>query len=180
MINEQVNEQFLKQFPKYNILRNPKPFLTILEFIKSSENDKTTITMDKVAKYMNDNDKGVICSRPTTLKYLSSLLAEGILLEKNRRNKYFHDLVIDENYDFLGLLEEIFLYQVERLNELLQPFQILVKDKKIVISHDMDRGHGEISHLSELSLSVSIIDEMKKGIQQTAKTAKTTKIRRKV
>jgi hypothetical protein len=65
-------------------LRNPKPFLTILEFIKSSENDKTTITMDKVAKYMNNNDKAVICSRPTTLKYLCSLLKEGILLEKNR------------------------------------------------------------------------------------------------
>jgi hypothetical protein len=70
------------------------------------------------------------------------------------------------------------LYQVESLNELLQPFQILIKDKKIMITHDMNRKPGGLRELSELLLSISIIDKMKKGIQHTTATA--TKTRRKV
>jgi hypothetical protein len=98
-MNKQVSEQTkikikTKQlYPKFELLRDPRT-LTILEFIKSNENDKTGwgVTMEKVAKDMNERG---ICSRPTTLNLVFSLLREGILLEKKRRNKYFHDLVVN-------------------------------------------------------------------------------------
>jgi hypothetical protein len=139
---------------KIPLLRNTR-VLTILEFIKSNEND-TGVTMDKVAKYMNEQG---ICSRPTTLNLLFLLLQEGILLEKKRRNTYFHDLVVNKNYHFEALLAEIFKGHVEEIKESLKPFETLIKDKKIKINYKMDE--------KELSLSISILqpyqkDEMKR------------------
>ena len=105
--------------------------------------------MDKVGKYMNE--KG-ICSRPTTRLILFSLLEEGILIEKERRNTYFHDLVIDEDYSFEGLLTEVFLDRVEDLKESLRPFNILIPDKKILTNHAVTKN------AKETLLTISIVN----------------------
>lgn len=137
---------------KLALARDPRA-LTIIEFIKSKQTATTGVTMDQVAKHMNE--KG-LCSRPTTRMLLFSLLREKILKEKERRNKYFHDLVIDEGYDFEGLLEEVFLSHAENIKESIKPFENLMKDKKVITNHQVNKNpkHG----LNELLLGVFVIN----------------------
>jgi len=116
--------------------------IAILDFIKEKEieGDQVRITKDKVAKYMNE--KG-ICSRPTTLNLLTFFLEEGILLEKQRRNKYAHNLVVNKDFDYQGLFEELILYYFNYMEESLKPFESLIKNKKIKYKIDK-KSKGEL------------------------------------
>jgi len=68
--------------------------ITILLFIKEKENDRKGISKDRVAKYMHERG---ICSRPTTLKLIDSLLQAGILLDLGgRRNA--NDLIVNKDF----------------------------------------------------------------------------------
>jgi len=101
--------------------------ITILLFIKEKENDRKGISKDRVAKYMHERG---ICSRPTTLKLIDSLLQAGILLDLGgRRNA--NDLIVNKDFDFEGLMDKSFMDHVKMIEKSLEPFKTLI-DKGVI------------------------------------------------
>jgi len=102
--------------------------ITILSFIKEKENDRMEISKDSVARYMNEKK---ICSRPTTLKLIDSLLQAGILLDRGRGRKNSNDLVVNKDFPYDKLMQESFTHHVKELQKQMEPFKGLI-DKGII------------------------------------------------
>jgi hypothetical protein len=102
--------------------------ITILAFIKENENEKIGLSKDSVAKAMNE--KGV-CSRPTTLKIIDSLLQAGILSDKGRGARNSSDIVVSKGYDFEGLMRQSFEHHIHEIQKSIKPFESLI-DKAIL------------------------------------------------
>jgi hypothetical protein len=102
--------------------------LIILAYIKQNESDEVGITKDSVAKYMHD--KG-FCSRPTTLRLIDSLFAEGFLVDRRTRKNVFHDLVVHKDLDFDDLVKKSLLQHVKEVEKELKPFESLTRHKRI-------------------------------------------------
>jgi hypothetical protein len=104
--------------------------ITILAFIKDRQNERMEISKDTVAKYMNEKE---ICSRPTTLKLIDSLLQADILLDRGRGRRNSSDLVVNETFPFEELMQESFDNYIKRAEKGLEPFATLIK--KNIIKH---------------------------------------------
>ena len=102
--------------------------ITILSFIKEKENDRVEISKDSVARYMNEKK---ICSRPTTLKLIDSLLQAEILLDRGRGRKNSSDLVVNRDFPYEELMQESFMDHYKELQKSLKPFKSLI-DRGII------------------------------------------------
>jgi hypothetical protein len=101
--------------------------ITILAFIKENEKERIGLSKDGVAKAMHDKD---ICSRPTTIKIIDSLLQAEILLDQGRGTKNASDLVVNKNFPYEKLMQQSFAEYVKRLKKDIEPFKSLIdKDK---------------------------------------------------
>jgi hypothetical protein len=76
------------------------------------------------------NEKGV-CSRPTTLKIIDSLLQAGILSDKGRGARNSSDIVVSKGYDFEGLMRQSFEHHIQEIQKSIKPFEGLI-DKAIL------------------------------------------------
>lgn len=112
----------------YERLVENMTIITILAFIKENENDKIGLSKDRVAKAMNEKD---VCSRPTTLKIIDSLLQAGVLLDKGRGVRNSSDIVVSKDFPFEGLMRESFIEHVKKLEKSNEPFKNLI-DKGIL------------------------------------------------
>jgi hypothetical protein len=129
----------------YERLVENMTIITILAYIKENEKERIGLSKDSVAKAMNE--KGV-CSRPTTLKIIDSLLDQEILLDQGRGVRNSSDLVISKDFDFEGLMKESFKKHVEKLEKEIKPFGSLI-DKGI-----LDYKVGQVKGKTKIQLDV--------------------------
>jgi hypothetical protein len=113
--------------------------VTILSFIKEKENDRMEISKDTVAKYMSDKE---ICSRPTTLKLIDSLLQAEILLDRGRGRRNSSDLVVNNDFDYEGLMKDSFDNYIKQVKKSIEPYSPLIK--KGVIKLDKMRKDPKV------------------------------------
>ena len=106
-----------------------RQLLPLLMFIKEHENDEKGISRERVVKYMHGKD---LSSRITTLNMINALLQEEILIDENTKN-YESNLKINPGFDFYGLLLDAIKYQLQDLKKALEPFEDLIKDKKVKV-----------------------------------------------
>lgn len=104
----------------YDRLIKDMQAISIVAFIKENENDRGGLSKERVAKVMHE--KG-ICSRPTTLKIIDSLLDQGILLEQGRGFRNSSDLVVSKEFPFKKMMNESFAKHVEKLKKSFDPFK---------------------------------------------------------
>ena len=109
-------------------------FSTLLTFIKEHENDKESVSRQKVAHYMN---KQGLSSRVTTLNMINALLQEGILLDEKTKN-YESKLKVHPLFDFHGLLVEALRLQYYGMDKILDGLRPLLKNKKIKMEFKLD------------------------------------------
>jgi hypothetical protein len=102
--------------------------ITILSFIKEEEREREEVSKDRVAKYMNEKR---ICSRPTTLKIIDSLLQAEILLDRGRGKRNSSDLVVNKDFPYDKLMQESFTHHVKEREKQMEPFKGLI-DKGII------------------------------------------------
>lgn len=115
--------------------------LTILAFIKENENDRGGLSKERVAKVMHE--KG-ICSRPTTLKIIDSLLDQEILLEQGRGFRNSSDLVVSKDFPFKELMKESFAKHYEKLEKSIDPFKPYIHDGTITYNVKKDKGKTKV------------------------------------
>jgi hypothetical protein len=122
----------------YERLVKNMTIITILAFIKENENDRIGLSKDSVAKAMNERD---VCSRPTTLKIIDSLLQAGILLDKGRGVRNSSDIVVNKDFDFEGLMRQSFKDHYEKLKKDIDPFRSLIYEG--MLNYKVDRSKGK-------------------------------------
>lgn len=125
----------------YDRLVKDMQAITILAFIKENENDRGGLSKERVAKVMRE--KG-ICSRPTTLKIIDSLLDQEILLEQGRGFRNSSDLVVSKDFHFKELMKESFAKHYEKLEKSIDPFKPYILDGTIDYNVKKEKGKTKV------------------------------------
>ena len=76
--------------------------IAILQYVKDNERG---MSKDRVAREMHERN---ICSRPTTLKIIDSLIQAEILKNRGGTRKKTNDLVVNEAFQFEEIMQESF------------------------------------------------------------------------
>jgi hypothetical protein len=98
-----------------------------LSFIKEKENDRMETSKEIVAKFMNEKE---ICSRPTTLKIIDSLLQADILKDRGgRRNS--SDLIVNKEFKYEEFMDTSFKERLKELQKSISPFKDLIENGTI-------------------------------------------------
>ena len=115
--------------------------IAILTFIKEHETDKIGISKDMVAKFMNERD---ICSRPTTLKIIDSLMQAGLLLDQGRKRKNSSDLVVSKDFNFKKLMQSSVGQYLNKLEESIKPLKYLIDEDILTDKVTKTKGKTQI------------------------------------
>lgn len=111
--------------------------ITILAFIKENEDDRRGVSKDGVAREMHEKQ---ICSRPTTIKIIDSLLLQGILVEGGRGTRNASDLVVSKDFDFEGLMKDSFQRHYEKLIKSIDPFKPYIRNGTLNYNIKKEKG----------------------------------------
>jgi len=125
----------------YNKLIENVAAITILAFIKENKDDRRGVSKDGVARVMHEKE---ICSRPTTIKIIDSLLQQGILVEGGRGTRNASDLVVSKDFDFEGLMKDSFQRHYEKLMKSIDPFKPYIHNGTIDYNVKRERGKPKI------------------------------------
>jgi len=102
--------------------------IAILQYVKDNERG---MSKDRVAREMHERN---ICSRPTTLKIIDSLIQAEILKNRGGTRKKTNDLVVNEAFQFEEIMQESFDNYIKQAEKSLEPFATLIK-KNIIKQH---------------------------------------------
>jgi hypothetical protein len=117
-----------------------RQLIPLLGFVKDNENDEKGISREKVVKYMLKEN---LSSRITTLNMINALLQEEILID-DKTKSYESNLKVNPSFDFYRLLLDAIRYRLEDLKKALEPFEKIIKDKKVKVE-EKDKDTFEVT-----------------------------------
>ena len=159
-----------KNLDLFELFMKDKTAVQILKFIKDNQNKNEGLSKEDVARYTDSNG---ILSRPVTLRIISKLLDNKIVLNAPKKANAQSRLIINPEFDFKLFELSILSCLISEIQERFDPLNLETKGANSVLIHDLLATIDKFTKQDEIYTPKQMekieLDVQKKIVNQTKK-----------